>query len=76
MKYVLLFLSRYKKIIIDAAAISAILHITSAIASPHGITFYENNLIIKYTEIVFSIIIVAYFLKDIEVEVKRIGEDA
>lgn len=58
------------------AAITAIFHVTWAIASPNGWTFYENNLVIKYTEIVFSIIVLVWFLKDIVFEIKRIGEDA
>ena len=76
MKFIKQSILRYKRIIMASAALSAIYLITSAIASPNGITYYEDNMVIKYIEIIFSVLVGAWFLKDIFFEIKKVGEDA
>ncbi len=56
----------YLKIISIACGISAIILISIAIASPNGITYYEDRMPVKIFEVVMSSIAVIYLLNDLE----------
>lgn len=47
--------------------ISATILITLAIASPNGITYYEDRMPVKIFEILMSSIALIYLLRDLEI---------
>jgi hypothetical protein len=47
---------KYILLLTYACSISAIAHMAYAIYLPHGITYYENNMIVKIVEIFVSFI--------------------
>jgi hypothetical protein len=57
------------KIISIACGISAIILITLAIASPNGITYYEDRMPVKIFEILMSSIALIYLLRDLEITI-------
>ncbi|MCX9084881.1 MAG: hypothetical protein OIN87_08810 [Candidatus Methanoperedens sp.] len=60
------------RIISISFGISAIILISLAIASPNGITFYEDRMYIKSIEILFSTLAVIYMLRDLKTTIKGI----
>ena len=50
-----------------ACSISAMTLISSAIALPHGITFYEDSMIMKILEVLISWFAIMYLLHDFRV---------
>jgi hypothetical protein len=59
------------KIVSVAWSISAILLISSAIALPDGITFYEPNMIIKIIEVLISLLAIMYLLHDLKISISN-----
>jgi len=55
----------YLKIVSVSFSISAIILITIAIATPNGITYYEDLMFIKIFEILLSSVAVLYLLHDL-----------
>jgi hypothetical protein len=59
------------KIVSVACSISALILISSAIAFPHGIIFYEDSMIIKILEILISWIAIMYLLHDLKITISK-----
>ncbi|CAG1021311.1 hypothetical protein DOJK_00898 [Patescibacteria group bacterium] len=59
------------KIVSVACSISAIILISLAIALPHGITYYEDNMIIKILEILISCFAIMYLLHDLNITISK-----
>ncbi len=55
------------KIISSACSISAIILISLAIASPNGITYYEDRIPVKIIEVLLSFIALIYLMRDLKI---------
>lgn len=54
-----------------ACSISAMILISSAIALPHGITFYEDSMIMKILEVLISWFAIMYLLHDLKITISK-----